>query len=400
MKTQAVVVAEDPVYLNWLQNAAPGAEFTLVRPLDAEDLIERVQMLGRPDMVFFQVDAASVSTRAAMIETLLDRMPDLPAAAVGADNSPEIVLAAMRAGARDFFVLRKDEANVAASLGRLLRRTAQAAQSARGGVKGKIFAVLSAHAYEGTAFLAEHLAHACAQALRGESRTERVLLLDIATPAGAAAIFLNVAQSYSVLDAVNDVYRCDQTLVDTAFPKHASGLYLLSLPEDSIGRPALNHEEFGKLLQILRGLFSVIVVAADAQQLPLAGVKDIIAQADRTLLLSDQSILKSRHSKYLLRALRLDDCALDRMQLVVDQYRKRLGLEPQNLAELLDLPLLAALGADTVTRQQAMNSGEPLYTLAPKDVYCADVSRLAQALLGGQNRVEDAPKGVLSRLFE
>lgn len=399
MKTQAVVVAEDPVYLSWLQNAAPGAEFTLVRPLDAEDLLERVQILGRPDMVFFQVDATNITARAAMIETLLDRMPDLPAAAVGADNTPEIVLAAMRAGARDFFVLRKDEANVAASLGRLLRRTAQAAQSARGATKGKVFAVMAAHPHEGIAFLAEHLALACGQLLRGgESRLQRVLLLDVATPAGAGAIFLNVAQAYSVLDAVNDVYRCDQTLVDTAFPKHASGLYLLSLPEDFIGRSQLNHEEFGKLLQVLRGLFSVIVVAADGH-MPLAGLKNILGQADRSLLLTDQSILKSRHSKYLLRALRLDDCPLDRLQLVVDHYRRRLGLEPQNLAELLDLPLLATLNADAVTRQQAMNSGEPLLSLAPKDVYCADVLRLAQALLAGQDRVEDAPQSVLAKIF-
>ncbi|HVT36017.1 MAG TPA: hypothetical protein VHE37_10545, partial [Nevskiaceae bacterium] len=74
MKTQAVVVADDPVYLNWLQNSASGAEFTLVRPVDAEDLIERVQMMGRVDMVFFQVDAATVAARVALIERLLDRM--------------------------------------------------------------------------------------------------------------------------------------------------------------------------------------------------------------------------------------------------------------------------------------------------------------------------------------
>lgn len=399
MKTQAVVIADDPVYLNWLQNAAPGAEFTLVRPIDAQDMIERIQIMGKVDMAFFQVDAASIAARALMIERLIDHLPDVPAAAVGADNNSEVVLAAMRAGARDFFVLRKDEANVAASLGRLMRRTAQAAQSARGTAKGKLFAVLSGHPHQGIAFLAEHLALASAQTLNaGNSKSERVLLLDVATPAGAAAIFLNIAQPYSVLDAINDVYRCDQTLVDTAFPKHGSGIYLLSLPEDFVGRPPLNHDEFLKLLAVLRGLFAVIVVTLDGH-MPIAAIKGVVAQADRTMLMTDQSIIKSRHSKYLLRGLRLDDCPLDRTGLVVDNYRRRLGLEPQNLAELLDLPLLATLSTEGFARMQAMNSGEPLFTVAPKDPYCGDVRRLTSALMAGQSRVEEAPKSLLEKMF-
>lgn len=399
MKTQAVVVADDPVYFNWLQNSAPGTEFTLLRPSDADDLVERVQAMGRVDMVFFQVDAATLPSRVNLIERMLDRMPDVPAAAVGENNNPDVVLAAMRAGARDFFVLRKDDANVATSLGRLLRRTAQSAQSARGTHKGKLFTVLAGHPHEGIAFLAEHLALACAQALtKAEPASERVLLVDAATPAGAASIFLNLNQSYSVLDAVNDVYRCDQTLVDTAFAKHASGLYLLSLPEDFIGRPQVNAEEFLKLLQVLRGLFAVIVVALDGH-MPMPVIKGVISQADRTLLMTDQSIIKSRHSKYLLRALRLEDCPLDRTGLVVDSYRRRLGLEPQNLAELLDLPLIGTLSNDGATRIQAMNSGEPLFAVAPKDIYWADTRRLAAALLAGQARAAEAPKGLLTKMF-
>ena len=402
MKIQAAVVADDPVYLNWLQNAAGEAEFTLIRAHDADDLIERVQMLGRVDMVFFQVDAASIAARVGMIERLLDRMPELATAAVGADQNPDVVLAAMRAGARDYFVIRKDESNVAASLGRLLRRNAQGNASAQNGARGKLFAVLGGHPDEGIAFLAEHLALAISKDLnpapgKRELR-ERVLLVDAATPAGAAAIYLNIAQAYSVLDAVNDAHRCDQTLVDTAFPRHSSGLQLLSLPEDFIGSPQLNHEDFLKLLQVLRGLFGAIVVTLDGHA-PPAGLKGLVTQADRTLLLTDQSIIKSRHSKYLLRALRLDDCPLDRTALVVDNYRRRLGLEPQNLAELLDLPLLATLSTDASARQQAMNSGEPMFVAAPKDEYCAGVQRLAAALLTGRERADEAPKGLLGKLF-
>lgn len=395
IKTQAVIVADDPVYLNWLQNAAPGVDFSQVRPVDAEDLIERVQMMGRADIVFFQFESGNFSARAMMVERFAERMPDIPVAGLGADSAPDMVLAAMRAGARDFFVLQRDESNVTAMLNRLLRRSSQPGSSVAQRSQGRLFTVMSAHPNRNIAFTAEHLALACLEAI---PKNERVLLLDLAGPAGTAAICLNIVQTYSVMDAINDVYRCDQTLVETAFSKHASGLYVLSLPEDLIGHPQINIEEFLKLLNILRGLFGCIVLAFDGS-LPVRGMASIIAQAERSLLVSDQSIIESRHNKYLLRQLRLEDCALDRTFLVVDRYRRRMGLEPKNLAEILDVKLLAALPGDNMARMQAMNTGEPMLILAPKDPYSETMRRLAKALLAGEAQVASVEPGFISRLF-
>lgn len=395
IKTQAVIVADDPVYLNWLQNAAPGVDFSQVRPVDAEDLIERVQMMGRADIVFFQFESGNFSARAMMVERFAERMPDIPVAGLGADSAPDMVLAAMRAGARDFFVLQRDESNVTAMLNRLLRRSSQPGSSVAQRSQGRLFTVMSAHPNRNIAFTAEHLALAC---LEATPKNERVLLLDLAGPAGTAAICLNIVQTYSVMDAINDVYRCDQTLVETAFSKHASGLYVLSLPEDLIGHPQINIEEFLKLLNILRGLFGCIVLAFDGS-LPVRGMASIIAQAERSLLVSDQSIIESRHNKYLLRQLRLEDCALDRTYLVVDRYLRRMGLEPKNLAEILDVKLLAALPGDNMARMQAMNTGEPMLILAPKDPYSETMRRLAKALLAGEAQVASVEPGFISRLF-
>lgn len=395
MKTQAVVVADDPVYLSWLENAAgSNAEFSLIRPLDAEDLIERVQMMGRVDAVFFQFERANLDARLSMMERLVERVPDVAVAGLGADSNPDVVLAAMRAGARDFFVLRRDEADVAALLSKLLRRSQTTARPQQQR-QGHLFGVFASQPVDAVAFVAEHLALACAAQL---PKTEPTLLIDIATPPGATAVFLNISQSYTVLDAINDVYRCDQTLVDTAFSRHASGLYLLSLPEDMIGRPQFVFDDFVKLLQVVRGLFGCVVVAFDAHW-PLDCVAAVLGQAERALLLTDQSIIKSRHSKYLLRALRLEDCPLDRTALLVDNYRKRVGLEPENLAEILDLPLFGRLSASLGQgRMQAMNAGEPMFGIAPKEPFCADVRALAAAMLAGQARMETA-KGGISRFF-
>ncbi|MFI4980853.1 MAG: CpaE family protein [Nevskiales bacterium] len=381
MKTQAVVVANDPVYQGWLQNAAGSTMDVTLLPLSVgQDMLAQIEARGRIDVVFVEFDSHDVAQRAAFVERFLERHWQVPVVGLGADDDPQWVLAAMRAGARDFFVLRRDDATLGLQIGRLLRRSsAGPANSAAAPKTGKLFGVLSAHPGESIAFLAEHVALGL---LDAQGAGERVLLLDIATPAGAAAIFLNINATYSALDAINDAYRCDQSLVDTAFTRHSSGLYVLSLPEDLLGQPVIDSGELLKLLQVLRGLFSSIVVALDGH-LPLSVLVGVANDAERLMLLSDQSILRSRHNKHLLRALRMEGCSLDRAGLVVDDYRRRLGLEPKNLAELFELPLFAALQSDPSNRAVSMNSGEPLYTLARKDPYALGVKKMAAALLSG-----------------
>lgn len=396
MKTQALVVADDPVYANWLQSAVSAAEFTLVRSTDADDLLSRLEFAGRPELLFIEFHPDNADQRAAMVEAVTERLPEISVVGLGVDNNPALVLAAMRAGARDFFVLRRDEANIAALVGKLLRRTTATPPTARG-KQGVIATVLSAHPYDGIAFLAEHLAYACQERLRLK---ERVLLLDFATPAGASSVFLNLSPTYSVLDALNDVHRCDATLIETAFPKHESGLYVLSLPEELVGRPHLDPDTVLRLAGMLRGLFACIVVAVDGFA-PLGVLRGLIAQSERSLLVTDQSILKSRHNKYLLRSLRTEEAPLERLGLVVDNYRSRLGLEPDSLAELLSVPLLSTLSATSPSRVQAMNAGESLFKIAPKDPYVAEMRRLAAGLVAGQPLGPEvqAKSGLLTRLF-
>lgn len=395
MKSHGLVIADDPVYLNWLQNAVgPALELSWVRPLDAEDLLERIANAGSIDIALFEFDAASSAQRTVMVERLLDRYPEVPVVGLGAEGRPEVVLAAMRAGARDFFVLQRDDDNLAGLLSKVMRRTVTTAPKS-GSAQGRLYATFAAQPYEGIAFFAEHLALAFA-----ESRVagERVVLVDMAAPPGAASVFMNLTQSYSVLDAVNDVYRCDQTLVDTAFSRHESGVYVLSLPEDLVGRPQFDSNDFYKLIDVLRGLFTVTIVALDGQ-LPIDCLLTVIGQAQRSLLLSDQSILRSRHSKHLLRALRLKDCALERTGLVVDRYRRRLGLDPDNLARLVDLPMFATLSGQSDNRIQAMNSGESLFSLAPKDQYCLDVRAVVEALKADVDSAVTAGGGLFGKLF-
>ena len=383
MKFTAYLVATDPAFANWLKHTIVDVEFVALRVVSVADFTDQLDRLAKADLVLFEMDVAEVETRCAMMEQLLERLPDVAVAAVGREPHPDVVLQAMRAGARDFWVMHRDDAALPQSAARLLRRSQSAPAATKAEGQGRVFALVSSHPLDGIGFTAAHLALAFQNLERRESEPRRrTLLLDCASPAGAAAIFLNLTVGYTVLDALGDVYRCDQTLIDTAFVKHSSGLYVLSLPEDLLGAPKLDPEMLGRLIGILRGLFSDIVLGIDGH----AGrevLSEVLPRVDRLVWLADQSILRSRQSKHLLHALHAQGVLLPGIGLLVDAYQKRLGLEPEHLAELLEIPLLGTLTGDPAARIQSMNTGDPMFKLFPKDPFVADINELARVLRSG-----------------
>lgn len=254
---RALVIAEDRACQPWL--AAALGDSLQLRAADTDSAaVLRQLAASRHALVFCEFEDFNAPERAQLVEAIADRFPELPIVAVGRSGNAETVLAAMRAGVRDFFVQGQDDHKLTLQVGKLLRRVGAATATAVGAQgSGKLYTVVGAQPHENMAFLAVHLALAF-----GESTAtgERVLLVDAATPSAASAVFLNMTPGYSLPDAVHDVHRCDATLVDTAFARHSSGLYLLSMPEDVLARAPLRADDFGRLLQLFKSLFSTIVV--------------------------------------------------------------------------------------------------------------------------------------------
>lgn len=389
---EALLLADDPRIRTWLSECL-GEQATIL-PADhdqPDEFIAELNSTPGVGLAFVQFDEVNARARAALVERVVAAVPEVPVIAVGEREAANAVLAAMRAGARDFLVMQRDDANLGDLVSRVLDRSPRSAANRSG--QGRLFSVVSAAPDPGVAFLATHLALALQN--RGGD-TARVLLVDLTMPGGAVLVFLDTEQNYGVLDALADVYRCDQTLIDTAFTRYNGGLFLLALPEDSVGPTSVDADDLGRLADSLLQYFDYIVVAADGV-LGLAPVGALVSRATKSLLLTDQSVLRSRQNKHLLHALRQSDCALDAVGLAIQQSQPRLGLEPERLAALLDLPLVATLSGRPGVLVEAMNAGESMFEHAPKDAYTREVLALVERLTG---EAATATKGrLLGRLF-
>ena len=285
----------------------------------------------------------------------------------------ELVLSAMRAGAREFITTGTRHNEVMRLLNRLQHRApiAQHATDRR----GKVTSLVSARPGSDTPMLALHLA----LAIQTEGQNEKVLLLDMGTPAPDTLTYLGINAPYSFLDAIRSLRRLDSTLIDSAFAKHESGLKLLALPEDHTGIGDVTSADVYVLLGVLQQYFTHIIINLGG--VPYSDFLHLlVSNSNTTLALLEQSVPSCKQNMQLIRKISQGQIDMDSVKLVVDRYLPNLPPDAENLARGLNINLLTTLPSSGMARLKMMNSGESLFECAPRDPYTQAVRKMARKL--------------------
>jgi pilus assembly protein CpaE len=174
-----------------------------------------------------------------------------------AQTDRELVVSAMRAGAREFLTLPITTADLTDALGRITVRQ-PATQRSKWSPR-KLFTFLGAKGGCGTTTLAANFAVSVAQ-----ESGQKTLLIDLGLPLGDAAINLGMVPSYSTANAFQDSTRLDSNFLASLLTTHSSGLYMLAAPNE-FGQQDATPEALDKLLSIARHNFRYVVVDAGAR---------------------------------------------------------------------------------------------------------------------------------------
>jgi pilus assembly protein CpaE len=237
--------------------------------------------------------------------------------------------------------------------------------------------------------LALHLALA-AQELEPQRKT---LLLDLGVPQGDALLYLGIKSSYSFVDAVHSLRRLDETLIESAFAEHHSGLRILDMGKDTSGMSDVTSADIFVLLGTLRIYFPKIVVNLGG--LPQSEFLDVLLRhADRTLIVAEQSVPNVQQNMGLIKRVHSQKLARNEMGLVVDRYYQSLVPGADVMARGFGIPLVATLPPCGLARLNVINSGLSMYETAPKEQYCARVRRLARQLFDDTVEVQVASAGM------
>lgn len=179
-----------------------------------------------------------------------------------APPSPDLVLAAMRAGIRDVLEPEADVSNISALLHRAtrsaaIRRRAGASpeQGASGGSGGRIIVVVSPKGGAGKTTVATNLAIGLAGAA-----PHGTVLVDLDLQFGDVANALSIVPDHSLTDAVYGPASRDIMVLKSFLSAHPSGLYALCAPESPAEADEITADEVSNLLDQLASQYRYVVV--------------------------------------------------------------------------------------------------------------------------------------------
>ncbi|WP_039963322.1 AAA family ATPase [Rhodopirellula europaea] len=310
-----------------------------------------------PDVGVISLDTDSTAA-IKLIERITRETPDTALLATSAVSDGQLILQAIRAGAREFLTLPLVEEELSSALGRI-------SQTKFGGGDARnrsceVIAIAGATGGVGTTSTAVNLGCVLAE----ESRNS-VALLDLDLALGDADVFLDAIPDYTLADVVQNIGRLDIQLLKKSLTKHSSGLYLLPRPVELHDLEAIDTESLRKVVGLLKASFTHLIVDLSKTYNAL----DMIAieSASRVLLVTQLDLPCLRNVVRLMMSFDETEGLAERVEIIVN----RAGLDAGQISlkkakETLGREIFALLPNDYRTMVEVRNNGVPLITQAPK----------------------------------
>src|ERR1700687_5851459 len=219
-----VVIAQDSDQRAVLQVLVDGTSVARVvhtcagYPVVVSDPVLRRVQSASPQVVIIDVPTDNHTLALRAIELIHQEVRDAVIFAVGSMAQPQIIVSAMRSGAREFIERPTTTTDL---LEAFVRLTAAQRKVDQEGPRGKVFTVVNAKGGSGATTTAVNLALAL------QSAHGNVALVDIA-PLGHAGLHMNLKPQFTVTDAVRNLHRLDSSLLESFMTRHSGGLQLLA----------------------------------------------------------------------------------------------------------------------------------------------------------------------------
>ena len=363
--------------LEWLQAALAGQGQVLNVGETLDEVLGLMDMTGS-SLVFIGLSREGQTAQSALIESLLDVRPMVVVVALGDGMDNQLVLNAMRAGARDFISYGARSSEVLGLVRRLTQRLPQLPASRD---QGELSLLYGAQADADAALLAIHLA------LRVQARGQTTLFIDLGIPKGESQELYGLECSFFFGDALRNIRRLDSNLIESAFTRHPDGLRLLPHGPDDEPLERFSLGELFLLLGSLRQHFQHVLVNLCGQP-DSDGMRSFIAQAQRVFWCIDQSVPNCRRNLAQLSVWRGKGLKLDHVKLLVDRYQSSVAPSMQELQRTFELPLEVGLPLSPVTRLKAKNLGQSLYQFAPRDGLTQGLLVLGNEMVEHQHKAD------------
>jgi pilus assembly protein CpaE len=326
---------------------------------------------SKPDVAMINMDGGA-ERALSLMERLRSSSPECNLFAISKSADGQLILKAIRSGAKEFLTAPVELEELYAALERLLQSKYSSTDGRSRGCK--MIAIAGATGGVGCTSVAVNIG--CNLAKKPENT---VALVDLDLALGDADVFLDSIPDYSLVDVTENVSRLDFQLLRKSLTKHSSGLYLLPRPVQLQDLDLITPENLRKVFGLLRASFSHVVVdvSKSYSQVDLTALE----MCNEIVLMVQLDLPCLRNMVRLLMSLQQMDSIREKIKVVVN----RVGLESGQISlkkakETIGREIFYQIPNDYRTMVEMRNNGQPLIEQSPKAAITLAVSQLTEML--------------------
>jgi pilus assembly protein CpaE len=220
-----------------------------------------------------------------------------------------------------------------------------------------------------------------------------VMLADMDLAFGSADLNFNLTPTQGIAEAIRDVDRLDEALLDRLLTACSGHLSLLAAPAALDETSDFVEGTFQRMIEVAQAHVPLVVL--DVPHVWTAWTKKTLLEADEVVVTATPDLASLRNAKSLVTLLlqaRPNDAP---PKLVLNQVgmRKQHEISPAAFAKALDLAPISTIRFDPQIFGAAANNGKMIGDIAAKSDIASAFEQIAVAV-AGRKEVKRQPTGI------
>ena len=322
----------------------------------------------------------------AIISELGEVAPNVSILVASSSTDGNLILQAMRAGAKEFLTQPVKPEDFTAALKRISRqRFGDTASTTR---SCTTIAITGATGGVGSTSVAVNIG--CALAV---NKKNSVVLVDLDLALGDADVLLDTIPEYTLTDVAQNISRLDLTLLKQFFTKHSSGIHFLPRPVNLDDGHHVKPDDLRRIIGLLKASFTHLIFDTSKSFSDVDRVA--IESADEILMVTQLELPSLRNVIRVMQSFEDTWQLDDSLKIVVNRLGQNSGqISLKKAQDTLGQDVYWRIPNDDRVMTEVRNQGVPLVEHAPRAAITQSINQLALAVGGGDDSlaVDDTRK--------
>lgn len=330
----------------------------------------------RPDIIILECVTDEALADFSPLAQLNLRHPDITLILLSSNQTPEVLLRAMRAGVREVLPspVGRDALHVA-----LVRVEEKRNLQNTSRQKGKVFAFIPCKGGSGSTFLSTNLAYNLAS-----QEGKNVILIDVNLQFGDASLFISDHKpSTNLAEVARQIMRMDASFLASSLLNVLPNLGILSAPEDPVQAMEVNPSHIDTLINLARNHYDVIILDVGRALDPVS-IK-ALDHADVVFPVLQITLPFIRDARRLLDVLRSLGYSQEKIKLLVNRYEKGGDIRLEDVERTLGMTVYKTIPNSFKAVATSVNQGIPISKLSPNNPVARTLQELGRELVQGGN---------------